>query len=111
LTVPALDGELDWAIALAQLVDLGIRRLVVAGGGQLVASLLAIGAIDDLWLTLCPLLLGGAAAPTPVDGGGWAAAVAPRLHLCSVEPCGAEVFVHYRVEPPARPDPGAASGG
>lgn len=99
LTVPAPAGELDWAIALAQLVDLGMRRLVVAGGGQLVASLLAIGAIDDLWLTLCPLLLGGQTAPTPVDGSGWAAAVAPRLHLISAESHDAELFLHYRVKP------------
>lgn len=93
------DGEegLDWAIALAKLHQMGLQRIAVTGGGELVASLLRVGAIDELWLTVCPLLLGGATAPTPVEGGGLAAAIAPQLRLLSVQQIEDEVFLHYRV--------------
>ena len=99
LTVPEHEDSLDWAIALPMLYQQGIRRLVLAGGGQLVASLLARGVIDELWLTLCPLLLGGKDAPTPVDGIGLPTALAPRLQLCSLKTIEDEVFLHYKVRP------------
>lgn len=83
--------------ALIQLHTAGLRRLIVAGGGELVASLLAVDAIDELWLTVCPLLLGGQVAPTPVGGDGWLAIAAPRLELLSVKAIAHEVFLHYRL--------------
>jgi 5-amino-6-(5-phosphoribosylamino)uracil reductase len=49
----------SWAQALEQLAGEGLQRLVVLGGAQLAASLLAADGIDALQLTLCPLLLGG----------------------------------------------------
>ena len=45
--------------ALAALADAGQRRLVVLGGAALVGSLAAEGLLDELQLSLCPLLLGG----------------------------------------------------
>lgn len=83
-----------WPQTLAALAALGLERLVVTGGGELVASLLAAGVIDELWLTVCPLILGGA-APSPVAGAGFLEAAAPRLVLLSAEVVGAEVFLHY----------------
>jgi 5-amino-6-(5-phosphoribosylamino)uracil reductase len=97
LTVPEHGDSLNWAIALPKLSQKGIHRLAVAGGGRLVASLLTMGAIDDLWLTLCPLLLGGKDAPTPVDGIGLPTNLAPRLQLCSLKTIEDEVFLHYKV--------------
>jgi 5-amino-6-(5-phosphoribosylamino)uracil reductase len=98
ISVPATETGLDWAIALSLLQAAGIARLAVTGGGQLVAALLAIDAIDEFWLTLCPLLLGGSTAPTPVEGSGFMAAVAPRLELLSVRAIAQEVFLHYQVQ-------------
>ncbi|MBD1911956.1 RibD family protein [Leptolyngbya sp. PL-A3] len=97
LTVPEQDGRLNWTIALPNLRDAGLHRLVLGGGGELVAALLAVDAIDELWLTVCPLLLGGTQAPSPVDGAGFPAALAPRLELISSEAIGQEVFLHYRL--------------
>ena len=49
----------DWPATLARLGALGVRRMVVLGGGQLAAALVAAQALDELQLTLCPMLLGG----------------------------------------------------
>jgi len=91
-------GAIDWQAAFGQLWDSGLKTLAVLGGGVLVASLLEANLLDELWLTVCPLLLGGVAAPTPVDGKGIVAALAPRLQLLEVKTIDDEVFLHYRVK-------------
>lgn len=88
---------IEWAKMLARLKSFGIRHLAVLGGGELVASLLAAGCLDELCLTICPLLLGGHNAPTPVAGDGFLEALAPRLELASVRSLDHEVFLSYRV--------------
>jgi 5-amino-6-(5-phosphoribosylamino)uracil reductase len=96
-TAERADGAIDWPSALAELAQAGVVRLAAIGGGELVASLLAVGAIDDIWLTVCPVVLGGRSAPTPVEGEGFPLAQAPRLSLLSARPVGEEIFLHYRV--------------
>ncbi len=91
-------GEIDISTALKHLATLHITRLVVLGGGQLVASLLELDLIDELWLTVCPLILGGSAAPTPVDGQGFLSHLAPKLQLLEVNTVEQEVFLHYRLQ-------------
>ncbi|MEG4225143.1 RibD family protein [Microcoleus sp. N9_B2] len=91
------DREIDWIDAFQQLETLGIKHLAILGGGKLVASVLAAGLVDELWLTVCPLILGGVDAPTPVEGKGFLADVAPKLELLAVKQVGQEVFLHYRV--------------
>jgi 5-amino-6-(5-phosphoribosylamino)uracil reductase len=103
MAIGTTDTGIDWIAALTQLRALGIGRLVVTGGGEVVAALLAVGGVDELWLTVCPLLLGGKKAPTPVGGEGLLEAIAPRLALLSVEAIGSEVFLHYRVMPQREP--------
>ena len=98
LIANTIDGEIDWIDAFQQLETLGIKRLAILGGGKLVASVLAAGLIDELWLTVCPLILGGVDAPTPVEGKGFLAGLAPKLELLAVKQVGGEVFLHYRVD-------------
>ncbi|HIK23615.1 MAG TPA: RibD family protein [Thermosynechococcus sp. M3746_W2019_013] len=90
-------GEaIDWPQAFAHLQASGVQTLAVLGGGQLFASLLQIAAIDELWLTLCPLLLGSAAPrlyPEEIPCSG-------RLSLLNVLPVGNEVYLHYRLSYP-----------
>ncbi|MEH2169630.1 MAG: RibD family protein [Nostoc sp.] len=93
--------EIDILAALKQLATLHITRLVVLGGGKLVASLLELDLIDELWLTVCPLILGGYTAPTSVDGKGFLPDLAPKLQLLEVHTVEQEVFLHYRLQRPA----------
>ncbi len=94
----AVGDTIDWSIVLDQLSKAGITKLALLGGGTIVGSFFAAGLIDELWLTVCPLILGGSTAPTPVQTAGWLEAYAPRLHLIEVAPVDDEIFLHYRVK-------------
>jgi 5-amino-6-(5-phosphoribosylamino)uracil reductase len=59
----------DWPASLARLGALGVRRVAVLGGARLAGSLVAAKALDELQLTLCPVLLGGSHGWLPPDIG------------------------------------------
>ncbi|MEH2080498.1 MAG: RibD family protein [Nostoc sp.] len=90
--------KIDISAALKYLATLHITRLAVLGGGELVASLLELDLIDEFWLTICPLILGGNTAPTPVEGKGFLPDLAPKLQLIEVHTVEQEVFLHYRLQ-------------
>lgn len=98
LVVDASTDGMNWLDGLQQLLNLGIRRLCILGGASLVASLLEADLIDEFWLTICPLILGGGTAPTPVGGQGFSEQLAPRLELLSVQTIEQEIFLHYRLQ-------------
>ena len=87
----------DWISIWAKLQKLGLNKLAILGGGELVASLFAVNLIDELWLTICPLILGGKTSPTPVGGTGWLQSEAKKLQLIEVKQIEQELFLHYRV--------------
>ena len=88
------EGDLPVAWMLEQIARRGVRRLLVEAGGDLLFQFLAADAIDDMHLTLCPLVVGGP-APSLADGRGFDLADARRMRLLSAEPEGDEVFLHY----------------
>jgi 5-amino-6-(5-phosphoribosylamino)uracil reductase len=92
------EGKIDWILAFQEMAQLGLKHLGILGGGSLVASLLEVDLIDEFWLTVCPLIFGGATAPTPVEGAGFSPEMAPRLELLSVKTIDQEVFLHYRLQ-------------
>lgn len=98
LVIETPEGGIDFVAAFGQMAELGLAKLAVLGGGELVASLLAANLIDELWLTVCPLILGGATAPTPVEGAGFSQDLAPRLQLLALQQVEGEVFLHYRLQ-------------
>ena len=94
--LPDLVEPMDWRSLLQRFHNLGIQRLALLGGGTLVASFAEQDLIDEVSLTVCPLLLGGKTAPTPFDGRGLAIAQALPLKLVEVKQVEDEVFLHYR---------------
>ncbi len=97
LLANTMDGQLVWLPLLQSLKHKGIQQLLITGGSQLVGSLFAAQLIDELWITICPLLLGGDSAACLISGVSFLAEAAPRLSLQSLQSQEDEVFLHYRV--------------
>jgi 5-amino-6-(5-phosphoribosylamino)uracil reductase len=91
-------GAVDWTAAFQTLATLGCDRVAALGGGELIAGLLAAECVDELKITICPLILGGQTAPTLVGGDGFLEAIAPRLELIAAPTIDQEVFLHYRIK-------------
>lgn len=78
---------------------LGARTVLCEGGGVLVADLFAARAVDEMYLTVVPRILGGAAAPTLAGGPGFGPDQVPDGKLVSVEQIGDELFLRYEFPP------------
>jgi riboflavin-specific deaminase-like protein len=63
-------GRVDLTQAMATLVQRGIARMLVEGGGSLNFELLRLGLVDEVQVFIAPLIFGGATAPTLADGSG-----------------------------------------
>lgn len=98
ILVPSKDNlKLKLSQAFQKLKELGLNHVGILGGGELVAACLEENLIDELWLTICPLILGGRNAPTIVEGQGFISDNAKPLKLLSVETIEQEIFLHYQV--------------
>jgi 2,5-diamino-6-(ribosylamino)-4(3H)-pyrimidinone 5'-phosphate reductase len=97
--IVAGDEEVDLPLLMARLRTRGIGRLMVEGGGTLIASLFTSGLVDEFYTFVGNLIIGGADAPTPVDGRGF-----PndnefvRLSLMDVGEVGGGVLLRWRVQ-------------
>jgi riboflavin biosynthesis pyrimidine reductase len=80
---------------LDRLAARGVERLLVEAGGDLLFQFLAADALDEMHVTLCPIVVGGD-APSLADGAGFDRAHVRRLQLVASEVEGDEVFLHYR---------------
>jgi riboflavin-specific deaminase-like protein len=94
--------QLPVAWMLEQLARRGVERLLVEAGGDLLFQFLAADALDEMHVTLCPLLAGGK-APSLVDGAGFDVASLRRLRLLTAEREGDELFLHYAAIREERP--------
>jgi diaminohydroxyphosphoribosylaminopyrimidine deaminase/5-amino-6-(5-phosphoribosylamino)uracil reductase len=91
LHVPTAEGprRLNLARAFAELHRRGLRRVLVEGGGGLVAQMFAWQCVDQVLAFVAPKIIGGQFAPTPVAGDGRAfMAEAWRLRDVQHEVCG-----------------------
>lgn len=89
--------ELDWSMALRWLHrEWGVRRLVCEGGGQVNDGLFRAGLVDELFLTICPWIVGGRAAPTICDGRGFPGLAEARVLRCvRRQRIGDELFLRF----------------
>jgi GTP cyclohydrolase II len=59
LQVPGINGWVDLAALLENLGSMGINSLMVEGGAQIITSFLISRLVDQVVLTIAPLLVGG----------------------------------------------------
>ncbi len=76
--------RVDLQELFSRLFDRGIKRLMVEGGATLNWSLIELGLVDELYVYMGAMLIGGVNAPTLVDGQGFKNDF-PRLTLSSVQ--------------------------
>ena len=89
-------GSLPVPWIVRTLAARGISNLLVEAGGDLLFQFLAADALDELNVTLCPLVVGGD-TPSLADGPGFLFREMRRLALLSAEIEGDEIFLRYRV--------------
>ena len=83
-------------LLMRKLQALGIRQLLLEGGGETNAAFFRRDLVDEIYLTLCPVVIGGAHSPTPADGRGFSPEDFLRFRLVSLRREGGEIFLHYR---------------
>jgi 2,5-diamino-6-(ribosylamino)-4(3H)-pyrimidinone 5'-phosphate reductase len=99
--ITAGDDEVDLAFALAQLGAMGIRRLMVEGGGSLIAGLITAGLVDEIYSFVGNIIIGGKDAPTLADGSGFTKEMEfPRLALVEALPIEDGILLHWNVVHP-----------
>lgn len=86
------------------LTQRGVQVLLVEGGGYIMNLFLQAKALDELYLTLCPLLLGGREDATLVTGSGFSVDGAPRTETLSAEWREQELYLHLRLHYPGGSD-------
>jgi 2,5-diamino-6-(ribosylamino)-4(3H)-pyrimidinone 5'-phosphate reductase len=91
--------QLDFTIALRWLREKwDIKKLLCEGGGELNEALFRCGLVDELFVTISPLVFGGRDAPTLADGRGIESlSDAASLQLRSLKRCGDDLFLKYQV--------------
>src|SRR5438552_16474997 len=86
-------------ILLQTLRKLGIRKILLEGGGAINWSMLSSGLVDEVSVAITPRILGGEKAVTLVEGKGVALVKdAVKLKLLRTSKYGPDLFVHYGVQ-------------
>ncbi len=90
------NGRLDILDVLAQLVNKGITRLMVEGGGQVAASFLQAGCVDRIALYSAGVAIGSEGLPNLAHMGISALKDAPRFDRMAVSAIGPDVLTHWK---------------
>jgi riboflavin biosynthesis pyrimidine reductase len=62
-------------------------------------GLLRAGLVDEIYVTVAPVLLGGRDAPTLLEGNGWQMDLLRKLKLMEIRREGDELYCRYQVIP------------
>ncbi|GAA4589252.1 riboflavin biosynthesis pyrimidine reductase [Actinoplanes octamycinicus] len=101
------DERVDLGAALGRMRErLGVTRVMSQGGGGINGALLRAGLVDELWLTVLPVAIGGRGTPSVFDGVPLADGAEPdRLRLLSTHAAAdGTLRLHYAVEVPVTVD-------
>ena len=89
---------MEWQDILIKLKSLKYEKIAILGGAKLISSLLKENLIDDIWLTICPLIMGKKSAPSFIESSLLDKIPTPiNLKLLEIKQIGQEIFVHYLI--------------
>jgi 2,5-diamino-6-(ribosylamino)-4(3H)-pyrimidinone 5'-phosphate reductase len=102
--IVAGDDEVDLKMALKRLGDMGIQRIMVEGGGTLIAALIQAGLVDEIYSFIGNIIIGGKDAPTLADGPGFQKETEfTRLTLLEARRIENGILLHWSVEHSGQP--------
>lgn len=90
------EGKVDLVEALKILAEQGITRVLIEGGGQLAASMLLAGLVDEVIWFRAPKIIGGEGIPAIAAQHVEKLSEAKHFKRLSVAKCGEDVVEHYR---------------
>jgi 2,5-diamino-6-(ribosylamino)-4(3H)-pyrimidinone 5'-phosphate reductase len=89
--------RIDLELVLSELYSMGVRSLMVEGGGETIFSFFEKGLVDRYMVFVGSMVVGGRGSPTPADGEGLPEESAVRLRLAGCERLGDGVLLTYEV--------------
>ncbi len=92
------DERVDLNCLMKELWKRGIKSVMVEGGGTVIHSFLKAGLVDEMYVFIGPLIIGGD-APTLAEGpGAKSDEEVIRLRIKSCEKLGYGILIHYGVK-------------
>jgi len=92
------DGVIDLKKMLEILHNRGIKKLMVEGGSTVIWNFLKQGLVDDLYVYIGPMIIGGKYTPSMADGEGIADQTNPiRLEIVEISKLNDGLLVHYKL--------------
>jgi 2,5-diamino-6-(ribosylamino)-4(3H)-pyrimidinone 5'-phosphate reductase len=99
--IVAGDDEVDLSALMHELSSMGIQRIMVEGGGTLIAGLFDAGLVNEIYTFIGNIIIGGKDAPTLTDGDGFIQESSfPRLSLLEARRIGEGILLHWKVKDP-----------
>jgi len=92
-----IDPPLGAKELIQKLHALGYHNILVEGGGCTYALFFEESVLDDVYLTVAPVCIGGKNSPTPFDGVGFRGPDFLKLKLLEARYESGELFLHYGV--------------
>lgn len=90
--------KVDLKQALSKLYELGVKSLMVEGGGELNFSLFKENLVDEIYLKIGNLVIGGRSSPTFCDGEGFTQETAKKVKLIDLIRRKNYLILKYKVE-------------
>jgi len=91
--------KVDLPVLMERLWERGIQSVLLEGGGTLIWGMAKEYLIDEVKVAVAPMMVGGVAALTLMEGEGYASMdEALRLELLGVERCGRDLVLSYKVQ-------------
>ncbi len=91
--------SVDLNILMKELQERGVKQLLVEGGGEVIYSFFEEGLVDEFYVYVGSMMIGGKNAPTPADGEGTKSIDEIRgLQLISYTPMDDGILLKYRVK-------------
>jgi len=92
--------EVDLKGLLSRLYEMGVRTLMVEGGGTLLWSMFELGLVDEMFQYIGNMVIGGRDSPTPADGEGYCITDQfAKMDLLECIRIDEGVLLHWRMRP------------